>query len=92
MLAAVAADFDILIHRGSEPLSQQLQLFARASIVIAPHGAALVFLLVTSPDTTVIEFSDVTFHGTKHNRCFCVVSIIIVCHGASIVVCAYVYL
>ena len=47
------------------PVGEQMQLFAEAKSIIAPHGAGLTNLLWCAPDTKVLEFQRETMLSKK---------------------------
>ncbi len=51
------------VHSEGHPLAEQLQHFSRATLVVAPHGAALSLLLVCKRGTMVLELLNT--HGWK---------------------------
>ena len=51
------------VHSEGQPLAEQLQRFSRATLVVAPHGAALSLLLVCKRGTMVLELLNT--HGWK---------------------------
>ncbi|KAH8073509.1 hypothetical protein JL721_2811 [Aureococcus anophagefferens] len=58
--AVVEARFDTVLHHDDAgdigSLDDQLDRFARAEVVVAPHGAALVGLPATAPGACVVEY------------------------------------
>jgi hypothetical protein len=50
--------FDIHDDDHLPPIVEQLQLFSRAILTVAPHGAALVLLLAAPPKAGVVEMID----------------------------------
>ena len=59
MIKELQANFlncSIIEHTGNEPITQQLKMMYSASVVIAPHGAGLVNVLVCRPNTLIFEF------------------------------------
>lgn len=48
-------DHDIVEFRGNGTIIRQLQLFATASIIVAPHGAGLSNMVVSPLHTPVLE-------------------------------------
>ena len=58
----VARRFDVVIDRdenvegGLGPLDDQLAHFARAAVIVAPHGSGLFGLAATAPQACVVEF------------------------------------
>lgn len=59
-------DKQIVIFDGKISVLDQIKLFARAKIVIAPHGAGLTNLIYCPSDVTVIEF----LPDKYQNKCF----------------------
>lgn len=47
--------YDIVEFLGTGPVLSQLQTFATASLVVAPHGAGLANMIVSSLHTPVLE-------------------------------------
>lgn len=47
---------EIHVHTGRERVKDQLQLFRRATVVLAPHGAGLSNIVVCNVGTIVMEF------------------------------------
>jgi len=45
----------VRVHTGQETMLQQLQMFADARIVIAPHGAGLANIVAMQKDSAVVE-------------------------------------
>ena len=56
MRAAFGAADRVVEFSGREPLSEQASLFARASLVVGPHGAALANTLFCADGTPVVEY------------------------------------
>lgn len=57
---ALAHGFEVYVHDDSRlpPVRDQLNMFANAVLVVAPHGAGLVNLIASPAGTTVLEFID----------------------------------
>jgi hypothetical protein len=47
---------ELTVHSGKEPLKSQLELFRKATTIIAPHGAGLSNMFISRPGTGVLEF------------------------------------
>ena len=56
MRAAFGATDRVVEFSGREPLPEQASLFARASLVVGPHGAALANTLFCADGTPVVEY------------------------------------
>lgn len=53
-------DYDVLEFTGSDSLRQQLEMFATAAMVVAPHGAGLSNILVAPLHTPVLEIAPIS--------------------------------
>lgn len=53
-------NFDVVEFSGTGPIISQLQLFATASLIVAPHGAGLSNMVVSPLHTPVLEIGAVT--------------------------------
>lgn len=47
---------ELVVHTGKEPLKSQLELFRRATTIVAPHGAGLSNMFISRPGTGILEF------------------------------------
>jgi len=47
---------ELAVHSGKEPLKSQLELFRKATTIVAPHGAGLSNIYISRPGTGVLEF------------------------------------
>ena len=47
---------ELVVHSGNEPLKTQLELFRKATTIVAPHGAGLSNMFISRPGTGVLEF------------------------------------
>ena len=72
---AKSDDLQLIVHDDSSlpNLLTQLSNFARARVIIAPHGAGLLNLIATRRDTTVIEFID---YQSNVNLCYTRLSVL----------------
>jgi hypothetical protein len=55
LLREISQKFPVIVHQGSEPILDQLQMFSDAFLAIAPHGAGLSNVIVMQAKTAVIE-------------------------------------
>lgn len=46
----------LVVFKGQQPLSEQIETFRQAGLVIGPHGAGLTNILYCRPGTRVVEF------------------------------------
>ncbi|MEM1281777.1 MAG: glycosyltransferase family 61 protein, partial [Cyanobacteria bacterium P01_H01_bin.152] len=46
----------LVVFTGQQPLSEQIDIFRQAGLVIGPHGAGLTNILYCRPGTRVVEF------------------------------------
>lgn len=53
-------DYDVVEFFGTDPVRQQLETFATAAIVVAPHGAGLSNILVAPLHTPVLEVAPIS--------------------------------
>ncbi len=58
---------DIILFTGKEPIIDQIKIFRKAKIILAPHGAGLANMIYAESETPVIEFFPV---GRGENFCF----------------------
>lgn len=49
--------YNLVIHDDHAPLQSQIDLFSNATMIVAPHGAAEMFINFMDPYTFVIEFT-----------------------------------
>lgn len=51
-------DMDLIIHSDQNlpPLPQQIERFAKANLIVAPHGAALLFTAFVPSNACIVEF------------------------------------
>ena len=76
MREIVARRFDVVIDHddtaegGLGPLDDQLAHFARAAVIVAPHGSGLFGLAATAPEACVVEF----FPERYLNLCYAAVA------------------
>ncbi|EGD77912.1 hypothetical protein PTSG_09547 [Salpingoeca rosetta] len=59
LIAALAEAFGadrVTIHHGTEPLHEQLAMFATADLILGSHGAGLSNVVVAKPNTPVVFF------------------------------------
>lgn len=52
-------DYDVVEFLGTDTVRQQLETFARAAMIIAPHGAGLANILVSPLHTPVLEIAPI---------------------------------
>ncbi len=59
LLSAIAAQFPqakLQVYSGKESVSETVQLFRRARVVVGMHGAGLSHIVFSAPGTAVVEF------------------------------------
>ena len=64
-LSSALPDYDVIVANGSQPLLQNLALFAAASAVVGAHGGALANIVVCAAETPVVEIgfaSEASWH------------------------------
>ena len=66
----VVIDHDDNVEGGLGPLDDQLAHFARAAVIVAPHGSGLFGLAATAPQACVVEF----FPERYLNLCYAAVA------------------
>lgn len=52
--------FDVVEFLGNDPIRSQLETFATASVVVAPHGAGLSNMVVSPLHTPVLEIAPIS--------------------------------
>ncbi|CAB1100997.1 unnamed protein product [Ectocarpus sp. CCAP 1310/34] len=52
-------DHDVVEFFGTDPIREQLELFATASVIVAPHGAGLANIVVSPLHTMVLEIGPI---------------------------------
>ncbi|CAN0371292.1 unnamed protein product, partial [Pylaiella littoralis] len=52
-------DYDVIEFFGTDPVRQQLETFATAAMIVAPHGAGLINILAAPLHTPVLEIAPI---------------------------------
>ncbi|CAM9683069.1 unnamed protein product [Ectocarpus sp. 12 AP-2014] len=52
-------DHDVVEFFGTDPIREQLELFATASVIVAPHGAGLANIVVSPLHTMILEIGPI---------------------------------